>query len=131
MKHPLLTVLRHAAQPYTVTLTDRLPSHVLSPCVLTCVWQTEQSVGPMLLTLTLSGSLTLQCQRCLDEFCFPYHHTLHLAICKRERDLKESADLYEYVLLAEIDSLPDLITDELYFSTPDRHLDEGACSSVL
>ena len=84
------------------------------------------------LTLTLSGSVPLVCQRCLQPFAAIVDHSTELLLARSEAELARwDVDEIEVVLSTErLDPLT-LVEDELLLSLPfsPRHAD-GQCESA-
>lgn len=84
--------------------------------------------GKPTLTLSLAGSLTLECQRCLNELQFPVQLREELIVAKNEKemDLITSAENTQECILARDNvSVPDLVEDEILLELPisARHRD--------
>lgn len=124
MTQRLFSFLKKASQPYQLTITDRLPLHLIAPASLSCQWELTPLSGAERLTLTLSGSLEIECQRCLSAFTLPYQHEVQIALCKNSDAMMHYETQYECLLLNELpDSLAELVTDELHLSVPEKHLE--------
>jgi uncharacterized protein len=86
-----------------------------------------------MLTLTLTGSVPLMCQRCLQPFSTPVDQLTELLLARSEAELTGlDADEVEVILAtARLDALT-LVEDELLLSLPfsPRHA-EGECEAAI
>lgn len=112
-----------------LTLTERLPPHVVAPCMLSCQYRLRAYDHYYLLELISEGEITLLCQRCLDSFSLPYHEESLLAICDSEATAEKLMSLYETMVETshQID-LVDIVTDELHLSLPEMHAEVSLCN---
>lgn len=119
---PLLSFLKKTKQPLELTLMERLPAHLIPPCVVTCHWTLNEQPDYALWTFTLDAKLALHCQRCAEPFITPFFHQNSLMICQDLDTLNRHNNRYECVLWEELpNNLTDLVIDELYLFSPDRH----------
>lgn len=119
-------------QTKTITLSERLPHFVLSPCDLRVTWQVEAKDDFYLIHLHVSGALHLQCQRCLDEFDYPYDNNTILAICRNDERAEQLLEHYECIVSKQLQlSLDDLIIDELHLYAPQFHPEITECNSEI
>jgi uncharacterized protein len=94
---------------------------------------TSDPAGRPALRIGLRGRVTLECQRCLDDFAWPVDVTTDVLLARDEAELAAlDADSSLEVVLAEgpLDPLA-LVEDELVLALPfaPRHPDE-ACDST-
>ncbi len=94
---------------------------------------TSDPAGRPALRIGLRGSVTLECQRCLDDFAWPVDVTTEVLLARDDAELAAlDADSSLEVVLAEgpLDPLA-LVEDELVLALPfaPRHPDE-ACDST-
>lgn len=109
---------------------------VLSEGSASIAWRIEgttDSAGRPALGIALAGSVSLQCQRCLDDFDWPIHQQTEVLLAHDEREMAAlDADSISEVVLAQgpVDPLV-LVEDELVLALPfaPRHSD-GACAST-
>ncbi len=133
MKICLKTQARNAGtQHVVVNLQERLPKHLHLSCELTCNFQVDPGDKYYLLTMTVSGVLNIICQRCLGIFQHNYKNTSKLAVCADDAIAENLMEWYECVVASDdqID-LIDILTDDLYLFTPEKHLDLTDCDSEI
>ena len=87
-----------APQHVVMTLDERLPCYVQSPVVLTCDYRVDMCQNYHLLTLDLSGVLTLTCQRCLTLFEYDFTHQTMLAICQNEAQAEKLMEQFDCIV---------------------------------
>ena len=93
---------------------------------------TSDAAGRLALRVGLRGNVTLECQRCLEDFAWPIDVTTEVLLARDEAELAAlDADSSLEVVLAEgpLDPLA-LVEDELVLALPfaPRHPD-GTCDS--
>lgn len=128
MKLCLKTCSRHIEpQQADLTLSERLPVHIVSECHVHCDYLVKSFPAYYLLILNVSGVIPVCCQRCLGEYSLDYMNHTELAICRDDKTALKLMDEYECVVLDrfEID-LREIITDELHLYAPEKHR-EGYC----
>ena len=107
---------------FTLTLSERLPHQVHSPCTIHCTWDLEQVKNVYKLHLKLNAELTLICQRCLEPFTYLFEHENTLAMCKNEPTLERLMADYDCVHLTDTFlDFTDILTDELHLYAPEKH----------
>lgn len=113
-------------------LSERLPAHIVSDCILDCEYLVQQRPDYYLLKLDVSGMLTIQCQRCMDVLTYPYDNHTELAICRDEATAERLMDQYECITLSknEVD-LVSIVTDELHLYTPEKHAELIECTGKI
>lgn len=126
----------HAKQdrraPVRVSIHDRLPVFVKSPCELACDFQVEAHRDYYLLTLDVQGMLELTCQRCLGDFQYDYHNQSKLAVCRSEEVAEKLMASYECIVSEEGEvDLVEIITDELHLYCPEKHSELMACDVLI
>lgn len=116
----------------TLEINQRLPSYLKPPCILQCQYHVEKRDNYYLLTLNVSGELTVTCQRCLQEFTYPYSNETQIAICSSEQQADELMAYYECLVSAipEVD-IDELVTDELHLYVPESHSDTTLCDPTI
>lgn len=129
MKICLKTYAKQAgSQTVVVRIQERKPERISSPCELTCIFQVEACTDYYLLTLSVSGTLEIACQRCLGDFKHEYKNQTRLAICGSDVVANDLMASFECIVVNnyQID-LIDIVTDELYLFLPEKHPDIGGC----
>ncbi len=113
-------------------LTERLPYYIVSDCTLDCEYLVQRLPNYYLLKLDVSGILTIQCQRCLAPFTYPYDNHTELAICRDEVTAENLMEQYECIVASqnEVD-LVAIVTDELHLYAPEKHAELIECTSKL
>ena len=116
----------------TVKLCERLPSHIISECTLDCEYLVQRLPAYHLLKLTVSGNVTIQCQRCLEPFTYGYDNQTEVAICRDEETAEKLMEHYECIVASqnEIDLVP-ILTDELHLYAPEKHAELIECKEKL
>ncbi len=114
---------QNVPQRMVVKLQDRLPEHISSPCELSCEFQVECVGGDYyLLTLKVTGSLEIRCQRCLNVFQQDYSHQSQLAICQTDEMAETLMANYECTVANDNQvHLIDILTDDLHLFSPEKH----------
>ena len=116
----------------TITLNERLPAFLTAPCHLNITYQVESKDNYYLMHVHVQGLLNLQCQRCLDEYNFPYDNNTVIAVCRDDERAEQLLENYECVVSANFQiSLEDLVTDELHLYVPPFHPEINECSSEI
>jgi uncharacterized protein len=104
----------------TITLNNRLPSWVQSPCQINCTIKITSCGNFYLLNLTMDAVLHITCQRCLSTVHSPFHHTTELALCFNEEKANDLMTMYDTVVVESDElNLDDLLTDELHLFAPE------------
>lgn len=122
------------SEPATLVLqlSERLPLHVQSPCALTCIVQVTRVAPHYLLKLHVTGALVITCQRCLSSFQQDYVSQVTLAVCDSEDMAEQLKGDHECVLShQDLVNLQDIVTDELYLSSPEKHLTPADCDASM
>lgn len=115
-----------------LTLHERLPMHITSPCVATCGLVVEKQDKYFLLQLEIDAPLTIICQRCLNAFCHHFHHALELAVTHSDKMADVLMKEFECIVMENHQiNLVDLITDELHLYTPQTHADDSDCDQEM
>ena len=128
----LQEMVKHGQQNRTVTLSDRLPSFIFAPCHLQVSFIVEAKEDFYLIHLHVQGKLHIQCQRCLDEFNFPYDNHTEVAVCRDDERAEEVLEHYECIVSANLQiSLEDMLIDELHLYAPLFHPEIKECRSEI
>lgn len=112
-----------------LTLSERLPFHIVSDCHVTCDYSVRRVSDYYLLTLDVTGILPIQCQRCLETFQHQYANLTELAICRDDMTAENLMDHYECIVHQhhEVD-LTSIVTDELHLYVPEKHPELIECT---
>ena len=125
-----LKMLATQTAPLQVELVvqDRLPFFVQGECKLNCEFQVTKESNYYLLSSKVQGSIPIQCQFCLDEFQYAYHHQHDLAICLDDRSAEKVMAALDCTVQStdEVDLLA-IVTDDLHLFCPQRHEDSQDC----
>lgn len=105
-----------------LSLTERLPNFLASPCTLDVTYQVETGDKYYLLKLNVLGDLQLVCQRCMHEFEFPYENETTVAVCFNEQRAEQLLEQYECIVSSNGEvNLEDIVIDELHLYAPVFH----------
>ena len=116
----------------TITISERLPHFVTKACELHVTYQVEAKDNFYLVNLHVNGELQLQCQRCLEEFNYPYDNNTVIAVCRDEERAEQLLEHYECIVSPNLQiTLDDLIIDELHLYAPQFHPEITECSSEI
>lgn len=123
---------KQGLQKQTITLSERLPKFLMGPCQLETGYEVKALEDFYLIHLHVKGLLSLQCQRCLDEFDFPYDNQTVIAVCHNDERAEQILDRYESVVSSNYQlSLEEVLIDELHLYLPQFHLKTSDCSSEI
>lgn len=115
-----------------LTLSERLPSHIVSDCTLDCDYFVQRHPDYYLLKLHVAGMLSIQCQRCWDVFIYPYDNHTELAVCRDEDVAEKLMEQYECITSSRGDvDLAQIVTDELYLYAPEKHAELIECTDKI
>lgn len=119
-------------QHLTIELTERLPDHIIAPCRLNCDYTVLQQDNFYLLNIHVHGMITMTCQRCLHEFDSQYDNQTEIAACLTDERAEELMAGYECVVAVQGQlDLSDLIADELFLYSTQKHADIKACDRSI
>lgn len=93
---------------------------------------TSDAEGRPALTVSLEGSVPLQCQRCLGVLDFPVHQTTTVLLARNDAELVHLDDASEQEVVlanAPLDAVA-LVEDELLLTLPFAPRHETACSDA-
>ena len=111
-----------------LSIQDRKPAYVTSPCEVTCEFTVEACKGYYLLTLNVSGSFEIACQRCIDDFHHHFENQTQLAVCSNDDVAETLKTSYECIVVNDYQvDLIDIVTDELHLFLPEKHPDPAEC----
>jgi uncharacterized protein len=83
---------------------------------------------------TISGSVQLQCQRCLEDMELPLDVKFRLGLVRDQAAAQQLSDRYEPLLVtAEAACIADIISDEVLLALPivALHSDRAECGELL
>lgn len=122
------------AQPLSLSLklNQRLPLSLGPACELVCDFLLQEMKDYSLLFLEVKGELSIECERCLQNFPYSYHNHTTLALCSSEAMAESLLKDYETIMIEEgqID-LEAILIDELYLYAPSRHLHPEDCDGAI
>lgn len=128
----LQEMVKQGQQTKTVTLGERLPNFITSTCQLDITYHVEAKEDFYLVHLHVKGELPVQCQRCLDEFKFPYDNMTIVAVCRNDERAEQILEYYECIVSENLQvSLEDMLIDELHLYAPQFHPKINDCSSEI
>ena len=128
----LQEMVKQGEQTQIVTLSERLPKFITSSCQLKITYHVEAKEDFYLIHLHVKGELPIQCQRCLDEFNFPYDNMTLVAVCRNDERAEQILEYYECIVSANLQvSLEDILIDELHLYAPQFHPKINDCSSEI
>lgn len=115
----------------TVTIKDRLPYFIQAPCEVCCEFRVEKKPDYYYLTLRVTATLAMTCQRCLDSFEYAYDHLSELAICPSEEVAEQVMSSLDCMVNTEDDlDLIAIATDELHLFCPEKHENLLECKTL-
>ncbi len=129
----LKTYAKQAGQQHVVVnVQKRLPERISSPCELTCDFHVEALTDYFLVTLEVRSELVITCQRCLGQFQHAYSNQTKLAVCSDDIMAERLMERFECIVAPdhEID-LTDVLADELYLFSPEKHPDYADCDREI
>jgi uncharacterized protein len=120
---------RQGTRQETIVVTERLPHFLQSPCEFTASVQVEAQKDYWLLTLHTTARLNILCQRCMEEFQYPYDNVTVIALCHSDEVASRLQDDYESIVISDdrVD-LKELVTDELHLYAPEFHPNVDECN---
>ncbi|KTC92919.1 MULTISPECIES: YceD family protein [Legionella] len=122
--------VKEGPQQVKIELDQRLPARVGSPCVVNCKFDVKAFDNYYLLTLRAEAMITINCQRCFDEFSHHYVNQTELAVCNTDEMAEKMLEQYESIVSEhnQVD-LVDLVTDELHLYAPEFHSSTKECDN--
>jgi len=97
-----------------IIVSERLPAVMCEPSMVQCSYSIHKKRSKYFFKMHLSGSIQLECQRCLSVWRYAYEN---------EHILEED----ELMIDAEMRiDLVDIVTDDLHLFLPEKH-PEGHC----
>ena len=128
----LQELAKQGQQIETVTINERLPGFLHTPCELKVTYQVEAEDNFYLMHLRTIGELNILCQRCMQEFNFLYDNQTLIAVCRSDERAEQLLELYECIVSTnwQVDLL-ELIIDELHLYAPQVHPEIDDCDSEI
>ena len=107
------------ASEIELTVQDRLPLWIGSPCQVHCSFLVTSMSDYYVLQLTITAILPMTCQRCLRQEDFSYHHSIDIALCRTESRADTLMSSYDCIVVeGDTLDLETVIVDELHLSSP-------------
>lgn len=124
----LQELAKHGPHNQEITLSERLPSFLASPCHLNVAYQVEPKDDFYLIHLEVRGELEVTCQRCLNEFKLMYNNPTTIAVTRNDERAEQLLEHYECIVSTNYQvSLDDLVVDELHLYVPQFHEETKDC----
>ncbi len=128
----LQDLAKYGPQTKQITLRERLPSFLLSPCHLTVTYQIEAKENFYLIQLEVSGELTVLCQRCLHEYNLIYNNQTAIAVTRSDERAEQLLEYYECIVSSNYQvDLEDMVIDELHLYVPQFHQEAKDCNEEI
>jgi uncharacterized protein len=129
----LKTAAAHSAsQQVSITVSERLPYHIVSDCTLNCDYFVRAFADYYVLTLEVSGIIPIHCLRCLEVFKYNYSNHTELALCRDEAMAENLMESYECIVCNQDEAdLACILTDELHLYVPEKHPDLIDCNHEI
>jgi uncharacterized protein len=119
-------------QKVTLDLTARLPAHISKVNPVVCEYEVTAQDNYYLVRMKVNGELELLCQRCLQNFSYPYQSEMEIAVCESDSMAEKLLERFETIVERSfIIDLEEIVTDELYLSVPERHVNEEDCDKEV
>ena len=119
-------------EPIKIVLQERLPPRIQAPVELIGSFQVENYNDYYLLSIDAAGILAIECQRCLKTFNDDYSNQTKLAVCRSDAVAEGLMAHFECIVLREDElNLSEILTDELYLFSPEKHWDFADCDSEV
>lgn len=124
----LQELAKHGPHNQEITLIERLPSFLASPCHLNVTYQVEPKDDFYLIHLEVRGELEVTCQRCLNEFKLMYNNPTTIAVTRNDERAEQLLEHYECIVSTNYQvNLEDLVVDELHLYVPQFHEETKDC----
>ncbi len=128
----LQELAKQGQQAKTITLSERLPRFITEPCQLQVIYQVEMKDNFYLIALNVQGKLSIQCQRCLEQFNYSYDNQTVVAVCHDDESAEHLLEHYECIVSTSLQvDLSELIIDELHLYAPQFHPEINDCNSEI
>jgi uncharacterized protein len=113
----------------TVLLKERLPFIVDKPVELSFSYTIENKGDFYLLQLEEEANIHLICQRCTDEWIYPYHQMHKLAVCADEKAAQKYQTLYDVLVFSDLNvDIDEVLVDNLHLFLPENHEKVDQCN---
>ena len=128
----LQDLVKYDRQQTQITLSERLPSFLVSPCTLNVSYEVKARDDFYLINMEVSGELTVQCQRCIQEFNLKYNNSTTIAVTRNDERAEQLLEHYECIVSTNYQvNLEDLIIDELHLYVPQFHEETRDCDEEV
>jgi uncharacterized protein len=128
----LSEIAKQGQQTRVVRVEERLPVFLTSPCHMNVTFHIEAKDDFYLIYLKAAGNLNIVCQRCMQEFCFPYDNETIIAVCRSDERAEQLLAQYECIVSSNGSlDLNDLVIDELHLYAPQFHPDLADCGDEI
>lgn len=128
----LQDLVKQSERTAMVMLNERLPLFFNAPCNLEVTYHVDSKDDYFLINLKVHGELNLICQRCMQEFQYPYDNSTEVAVCRNDKRAEELLEFYECIVAPTLQvSLEELIIDEMHLYAPQFHPDMNDCGSEI
>ena len=125
-------VVKHDPQQKKITINERLPSFIASPCQLNVLYDVKAEEGFYLINLEVNGELVVLCQRCLQEFNLTYNNQTKIAVARNDERAEQLLEHYECIVSTNHQvELEDLVIDELHLYVPQFHEETKDCDEEV
>lgn len=125
-------IIKLDLQTKTFTFHSRLPDFIVAPCEVTVTYHAEAKDDFYLMHLKVQGNLLVLCQRCMQEFPFPYDNETVIAVFRSDERAEQMLEHYECIVSSngKVD-LEELVIDELHLYAPQCHPEINDCDSEI
>lgn len=115
-----------------LAVNERLPSFITEPCQLEVTYSVVSEDDFYLIHLHVAGKITVDCQRCMQEFTIPYTNQTTVAVCRSDERAEQLLEHYECIVSANLQvDLAELIIDELHLYAPQFHTEISDCGTRI
>ena len=128
----LQDLVKYDRQQTQITLSERLPSFLVSPCTLNVSYEVKARDDFYLINMEVSGELAVTCQRCIHEFNLKYNNSTTIAVTRNDERAEQLLEHYECIVSTNYQvNLEDLIIDELHLYVPQFHEETRDCDEEV
>jgi len=128
----LQELAKQGSQHQHVTVRERLPSFIVTPCLLDVAYQIEAKEDFYLIHLEVQGELTIICQRCMQEFKLSYSNPTIIAVARSDERAEQLLEQYECIVSSNWQvNLEDLVVDDLHLYAPQFHHEIKDCDEEI
>lgn len=119
-------------QTTNLSLQERLPDFIVTPCQVNVSFYVEQQDDFYLIHLKVTGTLKSICQRCMQEFSSLYDNITTIAVCRDDERAQRLLEQYECIVSTNLQvDLEELIVDELHLYAPMFHVQASDCDEEI